>query len=212
VSPPCPCWPPCGWRCMTVSPLLCACQPVLLCRCVRAAAAAGVHESTPGALNTFMKAHAAHVVMYNTTKKLWEFHSPVAKKAVVRERWPAVRGAFLQFRARPRPCALKRLCARMAAPPLCSPVCVLVCGLPGAGGGACEAKGRRGTARGWAGCVRLFSSSDASTFCARMPTPPLFSLVCVLVYVCVCMCVFCVCVFSPLLLRKSWKSWFRRPG
>ena len=84
---------------MTVSPLLCACQPVLLCRCVRAAAAAGVHESTPGALNTFMKAHAAHVVMYNTNKKLWEFHSPLVKTALVRVRTePAVRGAFLQSR------------------------------------------------------------------------------------------------------------------
>jgi hypothetical protein len=89
---------------MMVFPLLCPCQPVLLCGCVRAGAAAGVRESNPGALNAFMKAHNAHVVMFNTDKDQWEFHSPLAKKALVCERTePAVRGAFLQSRPPPVP-------------------------------------------------------------------------------------------------------------
>ena len=84
---------------MIVSPLVCTYQPVLWCRCERAGAAPGEAQFASGALNTFMKTHGAHVVAFNTDQDRWEFHSPVAKKAVVRVRTePAVRGAFLQSR------------------------------------------------------------------------------------------------------------------
>jgi hypothetical protein len=85
-------------------PFAVVCQPVLLCWCVRAVAAAGVDKSDPQLLNAFMKAHNAHVVMFNTGKDQWEFHSPLAKKALVCERTePAVRGAFCSLAPAPVP-------------------------------------------------------------------------------------------------------------
>ncbi len=78
---------------------------MLLCWCVRAVAAAGFRESDPWTLNAFMKAHHAHVFMFNTDKDQWEFHSPLAKKALVRV--CTVRCAFLQSRE-PTPAPVPR--------------------------------------------------------------------------------------------------------
>jgi hypothetical protein len=91
--------------------------------------------------------------------------------------------------------------------------CVWLCAAcPVVGGGACEAKGRRGTARALGrhfsvpalfGCKHLFAFACPRRHCVHL-------------CVCLCMCVSAyvrtlrVCVL--LLLRKSWKSWFRRPG